>query len=320
LSKHSAIPALAIWAVALTAGTALGGEIKIGGFGQVQIADGSAPGNHLACDVKRLRLTVKSDVTEKIGYYAQFDMLSATSNLLDFLIDYDLGAAGRLGVGRFRRPFGLQHTFSTFDLNTINYSQAVSKILVSGSRDFGLRLMGKRGPANWVLGLVNGAYPAQFVTLIGDDDDVKDMVGRAGLRILRSLEIGASGYFARSSSSGPQEIKAGADLRYEKCGILIQTEAIYAKDGSRLERAGGYLEAGYRIRRIQPIIRYDLYDADTRGPTTNEKTILAAGANYFFNEKAVVRFIFEEHVDRLDQDRSDRDDDNVCILQLGARI
>ncbi len=296
------------------------GELKVGGFGQVQFSDGSAPGNRLVCDVKRMRVTLKGDVTGKIGFYAQFDMLSAYSPLLDFVIDYDLGPAGRLGAGRFRRPFGLQHTFSTFDLNTVNYSRVVNEIVVSGSRDYGIRLAGERGPANWILAVVNRYYPPPYLPFTNDQDDGKNVVGRAGIEIMNGIEFGGSGFFARRSRLVPQEVKAGADFRFDRRGVLVQAEAIYGKTGSLLERAGGYVEVGYKIGGFQPIARYEIYDADTRGPTANEETVLAAGLNYFFTKDAVVRFIFEEHVDNLGSDGSDRDDDNICILQLGARI
>ncbi len=56
MKNHPLLASAVLISVCLAAQAVRAENVKIGGFSQVQFADGSAPGNHLGCKIKRARL------------------------------------------------------------------------------------------------------------------------------------------------------------------------------------------------------------------------------------------------------------------------
>jgi phosphate-selective porin len=290
--KRSLILLLAIVVMVSFVTKIVSAEVKVKGFTQIQIVnDASKVGRELYFTVKRARAIVKGAVTEKVGVFSQLEMFTDERNILDVVIDYDLGTCGKIAVGRFTKPFGLQNPVSPYNLHTINYGQVVANLIGSGGRDFGLRLMGKTESISWALAYINGADGGTTVAETADDNDIKDIVGRVGFSPTEGMGIGVSMYSGKAGVLRTAVNRQGFDVKYEKDSIYAQLEYIMGLDFTT-DKSGYYLEAGYRVGDLQPIIRYDFYDDDTSS-ADDEKTITALGLNYYIEDSAKIQLICE---------------------------
>lgn len=297
----------------------LSAEIKVNGIGQVQIINEESSNDTITYfTIKRARLIAKGNVADKVGLFVQLEAFTKEINILDLVIDYDLGTIGKLGIGRFTIPFGAQNPVSVYDLHTINYAQVVQKLVGSGGRDFGLRLIGSYNLVNWRLALINGSDGGTTVNSSSENNKVKDIIARIGVVPVEKLNVGGSIYIGKSGVNEVEKTRYGVDVSYLKDPIYAQAEYIQGKDGD-LEKAGYYLELGYKIGKIQPIVRYDVYDGDTSVEDSSEINIIAAGLNLYIAETAKVQLIYEIKNDKLGTNLEDIKN-NVLILQTAVKF
>ncbi|MFH1823718.1 MAG: hypothetical protein ABH873_00610 [Candidatus Firestonebacteria bacterium] len=302
-------------------------EIKVNGLAQTQfVYDASLIGKETSFTVKRARAIVKGDLGDNIGLFSQLEMFTNAINILDLVIDYNVVGVAKIGVGRFTKPFGLQNPGSSYNLHTVNYAQVVSRLIGSGSRDFGVRLIGNCAGIDWTVAVINGndggatvstATVANTVTGVvtttvssTDSNIAKDIVARIGITPFENLTIGSSIY--KDSSSSEATSRVGGNLKYEKTPIYIQVEYIYGKDGG-LDRNGGYIEAGYSIEKIQPIVRAEYYDGNASVEDSSEIMIAAFGLNYYINDSAKIQLICELKKDKLGAGLTDAMNDGFII-------
>ncbi|HCJ67024.1 MAG TPA: hypothetical protein DHV62_06795, partial [Elusimicrobia bacterium] len=285
--------------------------ITVSGFAQGQIVnDASLVGKELYFTGKRARIIAKGDIGDKVGVFCQIETLTDKINVLDLVVDYDLGAAGKVAVGRFCIPVGLQNPVSPYNLHTINYAQVVQKLVGSGARDFGLRWTGKYNIVDWAFAYINGSDGGTTVVSATEDNDVKDIILRVGASNLgiTGLGAGVSIYNGKAGAAKTKKSRTGIDAKYEKDAIYAQLEYIMGEDGTT-KKAGYYLEAGYKIGNIQPIVRYDSYDGNTDKEDASEITITAVGANYYIGKAAKVQLIYEMKADKAGAALADTDND-----------
>ncbi|MHB9154192.1 MAG: hypothetical protein ACYC5N_00700, partial [Endomicrobiales bacterium] len=261
MMKKLLLAGMVFGAFPLFAGSA-GAEMHVTGFAQVQaVYDESQTDREVYFTAKRARLIAKGSF-EKVGLFAQMETFTAAINLLDLVIDYELESFGRVGLGRFTVPFGIQNPVSPYNLYTINYAQVVQRLIGSGARDFGLRWAGKYNMFNWTVVGINGSDGGTTVVLATENNNVKDITGRLGLSPRKGIDVGFSAYNGEAGAAKTAKSRLGLDVKYENDSVLAQAEYIMGKDGST-EKAGYYIEAGYTFTalnpRLQPIVRYEHY-------------------------------------------------------------
>jgi phosphate-selective porin len=296
-------------------------EVKVSGFVQVQLVnDESLVGKELYATCKRARIIAKGDMGDKVELFAQLETLTKEVNLLDLVVEYNLGTFGKIGLGRFCIPVGLQNSVSPYNLHTINYAQVVQKLVGSGARDFGIRWTGKYSVIDWNLACINGADGSTTVSNDKEDNDVKDIALRVGVSIpmISGLGIGVSAYDGKAGATKTEKKRLGADLKYEKDPVYLQGEYISGKDGET-EKSGMYVELGYKIGGLQPIARYEVYDGDTKVEDSTEITITAIGINYYIGKNSKIQLIYEMKKDKLGASLSDIKND-VMIAQVAAKF
>lgn len=295
-------------------------EIKLSGFAQAQLVNDQAlVDKEIYFTVKRARLIAKGDLGNKVGIFAQLETFTAAINVLDLVIDYDLGQVGKIGIGRFTIPFGLQNPVSPYNLHTINYAQVVQKLIGSGGRDFGARLTGKYQVVDWTVAVINGADGGTTVISTVEDNNVKDVVARVGITTpVKGLGVGISAYSGEATVLELTKNRTGADIKYEQGPVYAQAEFINGKDGL-IKREGYYLEAGYKFGKLQPIVRYDVYDGNTDVEDSSEIKILAGGVNLYCNDLVKCMFIYESKDDNLGASLADIDND-AWIFQTAVKF
>jgi len=296
------------------------GEIKVSGFAQAQlINDESKTGKELYFTAKRARVIAKGDLGNKVGMFAQLEIATGDINVLDVIMDYDLvPGIAKVGIGRRTVPFGLQNPVSPYNLHTINYAQVVSGLLGTGWRELGLFVSGKFNIVDYIFAYVNGSETSTggHILVAGntEDNDVKDIAARIGVSIptIAGLGAGVSIYSGKAGAAETKKNRTGVDVKYEKDAIYAQAEYITGKTGS-IEATGYYLEAGYKVAIIQPMVRYDSYDPDT-DIKDDEITIIALGANCYLGQNAKVQIFYES------KDEKPSVDNNVLTVQTAIKF
>ncbi len=315
--KRSLMVMLVVVVVALSASELARAEVKAFGLAQAQIVvDESRLDNEAYFTLKRCRLFVKGtlDENEKISVFAHLGALKAASPLIDFVMAYDLGGLGKLGIGRFCLPFGLQNLTNPYNLNTINFALPTMYIIGTKHHDIGIRLIGKKEETmglNWKLAVVNGDETEVFLTDSDDSDKYKDAVGRIGIVPVEGLALGVSGFYSKDVLL-PETDLLGVDLKYATDVVYLQCEYMAKKIGDD-HAQGMYVEAGYKIGKLEPVARYDVYD-DELGWSDTELTVAAFGLNYYASDTAKVQMIGE-----LKDEPADTDN-NTFIIQTSVKF
>lgn len=296
-------------------------SVKVSGFAQAQIVyDSSQRNKELYATLKRARVLVNGDLGNRIGLFAQAEFFTANINILDLVIDYNAGAFGKVGLGRFCVPFGLQNPISPYNLVTVNYSQIVSKTFGPAGRDYGLRWNGKYKMLEWIVAGINGSDNSMYANTATavEDNNIKDIAGRVGFLPFKGFGIGASIYRGQSTALEAKRDRTGGDIRYDKGPIYFQGEYIAALDKAT-DSAGYYAEAGYKFGKFQPIARYEAYDGNTDTEDASEITIMAGGLNYYVSPNTKLTLIFEGKTDKAAPGLTDRYND-VWTFQTAVKF
>lgn len=289
-----------------------GKPIKISGYTQLrfQHLDDKIDG----FDIRRARLDIKSDITEKWDYRLQVDAAGASVKVLDATIGYKLKPDTnlKLTAGQFKIPFSLENLTSSPKLETINRSQAVEALAARGKdvignhngRDVGLQLSGSWLPKedkfllDYALGVFNGSG-----INAADANNRKDVAARVLYHAPKGLDLGLSfydgnGVFGKTPKSQNRD-RLGFEAAYTQVfpsskTLSVKGEYISAKDGNT-SRNGWYLQVGYffKPKRLQGVLKYDVYEPDTN-KNNDETTVLTLGANWTYNKWAFLQVNIEQ--------------------------
>lgn len=266
--------------------------------------------------VRRARIDVKGDLTEKIGYRVNANLDgpspasgTATVKLWDGYITYKAHPAALITFGQFKYPFTLEGLEGTPDRIPVLRAESINDIAgklgtQGGSfRDIGAMVSGGYKDA---LGLAYGLAVINGKGInSGDNNSEKDIVGRATISPLNGFTIGGSYYTGKGQDETTTfEIKESAyDLEAEyvlkDLGLSLRGEYIAAKWenfdvatgsaslGKEQEPNGWYLQAAYRlppIKDLQVMARYEDYEKDSNTANSRLKTT-TLGATYFLKGK-----------------------------------
>jgi phosphate-selective porin len=274
-------------------------------------------GDYSAADnqffLRRARLYIGGNVTDKIGYKFSIDPTTPSTILKDAYVYLDYIPYARVTLGQFKVPFGYEGPLALAELPVVNRSMVTNLVHYPTLRDRGVKLSGKytfRGGdtplmASYEMAVVNGnGYNAP------DDNSQKDVSVRLRFNpMLSCITLGGS-YYAGGS------LVAGSDRHTERWGAELEWKPKYVKGmkvlaeylwasryydkylsgaGSPLDRhahsQGWYVLAAYRLHGFEggwgfmngfePAFRYDWLDEDTHVPD-NGRTRTTLGINYYF--------------------------------------
>lgn len=283
--------------------------VSVFGFIQPQMEVGFSDPTTSTFSFERARLGVMGNIPYDFSYYVVMEMSPFLNEevpyptLLDAFISYTRYDYLKVSMGSFKSPFGLETNTPCSGLATVYRSKATLE-LNSPFRDLGLMFLGgnRDTKIQYALGLMNGAGLGHR-----DNNNFKDIVGRVGVNPLSWLHLGASFKYGESASAAglPEpdiRTRLGGEFDMNFSGrLLVQGEYIYAKDqGSSIvgggcsgggevvigdkTRSGGFVQAMYNVSyTIQPVVKFEFYDADSN-IKNNEEYVFTAGLNYFFND------------------------------------
>ncbi len=338
------ISCLVLAGFCLAASIAFASDLKISGFGQWWYYYTDA-GTHGTSEfmMKRMRFKPSYQMTDKVGFFTQFDFKAGPSvHLLDALLDVKLAPWMKLRAGQFCIPFGIETPSSPFALDVISYSYVVGAGegtgLFPGLREVGFQMRGKYPPVNYALAVMNGKGLTG-----GEDNKFKDIMGRVGFS-KPGISVGGSGYYGFHNAvvgfdsvnmvdiTDPDSLwnvlRYGADLKVDIANVLVKGEFIMGSHGvaddSTMGQMGYYVLLGYTIpigeygpkepgyMALQPMVRFDAWDGDTDADDDGLSRI-TAGANFWFDKNTKVSAFYEVRTEGGDLDVKD----DKFRLQLG---
>lgn len=315
-----------------------GKPIKLSGYTQVRYLNDKSKKD--AFDIRRARLDLRGDITERWDYRTQIDFAGgATSSttgaqsysvkLLDAIIGYKVNPYLKLSIGQQKIPFSQENLASSPKLETINRSQVVEAMVARGAdvignqngRDIGIQASGSILPVkagynlvDYAFGIFNGAGINS-----GDTNEQKDFIGRLLYHPFKEWSVGGSYYAGRYSlttsaatfRTKDDRDRIGVEFAYLKDILSLKGEYIKGNDGAT-NRDGWYLQAGYFFipKKFQGVFKFDTYDSDTK-IEKNEKNVYTLGGNWYFNKWAFLQVNYE-----LKDERGKELDNNALTGQL----
>jgi hypothetical protein len=277
--------------------------IKISGYTQVRYREDESISDTF--DIRRARLDIKGDITERFDYRLQAEFAGSSAKLLDATIGYKLSPYLKLTGGQFKMPFSQENLASSPKLETINRSQVVEALVARGKdiignqngRDIGVQASGSFLPSDdsclfdYGLGIFNGSG-----INTSDTNEQKDLVGRLVFHPSRDWSVGGSYYageYKLSPAKKGDRDRIGAEFAYMHEPVSLKGEYIKGEDGTT-DKDGWYLQAGYFFipQKIQGVLKFDTYDPDT-DKDDDETDVYTLGVNWYFNKWAFTQVNYE---------------------------
>lgn len=282
-------------------------------------------------DIRRARLDIRGDLTERWDYRTQIEFGGDKGPfLLDAIAGFKVDSYLKLSAGQQKIPFSMENLTSSPKLETINRSQ-VAEALVARSkdvignqngRDIGLQAggdlfsIGDRRLLDYAAGIFNGAGINRL-----DNNDRKDYIGRLVFHPVKGLDIGSSYYNGygkwnlnpKDTNSVPTSQKRnrlGFEAAYSYENLTLKGEYIYGQDGA-IDKDGWYVQGGYFIipKILQAVLKYDIFDPD-KDKGKNNSTVYTFGANGYFNKWAFLQVNYEL------KDQQGQKNNNAVTAQL----
>jgi len=303
---------------------AIAGElIKLSGYTQVRyrIRDD----NNDTFDIRRARLTLKGDISQRFSYKLQCEFGGTRQKLLDAELGYKFNPHFKLTAGQFKIPFSQENLTSSAKLDTINRSQVVEALTArskdvlgnQNGRDVGLKISGSfwQTSDNYLFDYAFGVFNGSG-TNTSDHNEQKDFIGRLIFHPAKALSIGASFYkgkytLSETPTQKNKRNRIGVEFAYVYNCLSLKGEYISGSDGST-KKDGWYLQTGHCLipKKIQWILKYDSFDPNTK-ISKNATDAYTIGVNWFFNNRAKLQVNYE-----LKDEESQEKSNNTFIIQM----
>jgi len=262
---------------------------------------------------KRARIGVKGRVNRSFSYYFVLETSAfiggGDAYLLDGFVTYDKNEWAKISLGSFKQPFGREVTTACHSLTTIDRS-IVADQLVAPQRDMGLMLLGgsNKTKFKYAVALMNGRGLG-----VNDNNEKKDVIGRASYQILDFMNVGASLRYGYPNNEDDDRTTYGIDASVKYNALTVQGEYIYDEgDYNRAagggcgseplelgeKREGAYIMASYDVnKKLQPVFKYEYFDQDTSLEKIGYQERMTVGINYFFNSKTRLQINYQANIE-----------------------
>ncbi|MDI6783249.1 MAG: porin [bacterium] len=302
-----------------------GKPIKISGYTQIRYQALAEKDKNDSFDVRRARLDIKGDITERFDYRFQGEFAGSSAKLLDATIGYKVNPDLKFTVGQFKVPFSQENLISSPKLETINRSQVVEALVARGKdvignqngRDIGVQASGSfklrddRTLFDYAVGLFNGSG-----INTSDANDQKDFASRVVFHPIKGLDVGGSYYngegkWGKTTATNQNRDRVGVEFAYGTESLTLKGEYIAGKDGTT-KKDGWYLLGGYYVipKKVQGVVKYDSYDPDTEA-STDKSNVATLGANWYVAKWALLQLNYE-----LKKEQGKEIDNNALLAQL----
>lgn len=303
-------------------------SVELSGYLQTQATapldtndDGAAENDTF--HLRRVRVRMKGSVISKVGFTLMLDPSTPSNLLRDGFVSLSHIPYHEIRIGQQKTQFGYENPESSTKLYTVNRA-FVSDALGRGPdlRDLGVGVLaripvGGGFDLEYAVTVVNGAGP----NVSKDDNDAKDVWGRAGATYRRGSYLARAGVSGaagerRDRGADPMDpaddvsvnfLRLGADGEVETPWAILLVEYLWGKnEGGATETTahGFYATAiGKTPWSMGPILRYDRYDPDTDADD-DQTGRLTVGA-YYDVSGIRTRLIANYELDLSDQARDD---------------
>jgi phosphate-selective porin len=293
-------------------------------FGYIQpqyVAHFTSPATN-TFNFKRARFGVRGRASRSFSYYFSIeasDFISADGNiyLLDAFVSYDKLKWVKASLGSFKQPFGLENVTACYALMTIDRS-IVTNQLVSPQRDYGLMVLGgdRTTKVQYRIALMNGRGLG-----VVDNNTKKDVIARITYQPFKYLEVGASYRWGYPNNDHLDRQTYGFEFLANYKGFALQGEFIHDEgDYNRAagggcgstpvelgpKRQGAYIMLSYMSKiKLQPVLKYEYFDADTEIKKLGYQEMFTVGLNYFFNDKTRLQINYQNRKEELPSIKND---------------
>lgn len=287
--------------------------LKVGGYIQSRYTIDKDGENSFR--VKRARSKFSGNASENIKYSLLLDFIDDKkgSNLADAYIDVLYLPQARLRMGQFKTPFSMEYLTSSTKLDTIELSQAVSKL--ASKRDVGIQISGEVSELlGYTVGVFNGTG-----SNAAEENKRKDIIARGTIKPAKGLLLGVSHYEGKSGGGDESVTKrrTGLQLAFDNDPLSLKSEFIFGKN-AEINAYGWYAQAGYMVmipcgktqHKLQAIAKYDSYDPDSDADADRTDT-LTLGVNWFVKKNIKLQLN-----DLLTLDGDFGFDNNVSLAQF----
>ncbi|MEN8124322.1 MAG: porin [Bacteroidota bacterium] len=272
---------------------------------------------------RRARIGVRGKVLNDFSYYMMLETSPfiggvGSAYLMDAFVAWEKYNWARIAVGSFKQPFGREVKTACNNLTTIDRA-IVSDQLVAPQRDYGIMVLGgnKYNRLGYSVALMNGRG-----LNVKDNNNKKDIIGRATYQLFDFMSLGASFRYGYPSNDDDTRTTYGADILLDFNNLHIQGEYIQDEgDYNRAagggcgsepmelgeKRAGAYGMIWYDTKwDIQPVFKYEYFDQDLDIKDIGYQERMTLGLNYFFNDKIRLQINYQANIETYINQDNDR--------------
>jgi len=268
-------------------------KVQPSGFARVRYTADQTAGKKDSFTLATTRFGLKGNISKDISFTFFIEGTNTDTNnnkaVYDAYMDLKSIPYFATRLGQFKYKFSLEQCTPDADLELINKSEVVNK-LVSPTRDIGIEIAKNFSvfslKSDLALTLVNGSGSNQE-----DENHYKTVIGRIVFFPLKGLDFGGSFYDGETSTK-TTKTRVGLEVKYEIERFFSKAEYVHGKDGS-VQKEGYYLTAGYTLfPSFVLLLRYDVWDASLKivGKKENRWTL---GVNYFLDKNVLLRNNYE---------------------------
>jgi hypothetical protein len=313
----------------------LNGEVNFKGLVQSWFSyapqDGSDDDGY-GFTLRRVRFKPYGKLTDKISWTLQVGWDKQQAALIDAFIDYKFSQQFMIRVGQFSAPGTVSGSLtSSGKLDLVERAMVSQKwgghSGLSGYRGFGIQAHGNlaNGKFYYAFMLANPRTSSLFTPGLKSSTYAHDENGisawaRIEAKPIKGLRMGA--FFGSSKDDDDYITNSyGAHLFYAKKGINFKAEYIGGKYGFEdLETKynGFYTLLGYKIEKIEPLIRFDTYspnDGMGDGAGVERYNNISLGVNYFHSKfvKFQVNYVIRNEAMANDLEKLDNNLFYICF-------
>jgi len=226
-------------------------------------------------NLKRAKVSTFGDITDKIKWKVQFFWNKQTPKLHDVYLYFDIIDEFKIKVGQFAAPGSPSGSWiSSSRLDFVERAMFIHKwgmfSNLSGYRAVGVQVEGNlmKDKLYYALMIANPDSNKVFNPGVGSDlyrgDNTILFSGRLEFKPVKNIVIGGFYMNGEDSSEETKNESYGANLFYVDDKMLLKGEYIEGNSerlpyGAPEEYRGYMIKAGYKLNKIEPIIRYDYY-------------------------------------------------------------
>jgi hypothetical protein len=293
-------------------------EIKFKGFAQAwfsyaqQNSDDNDSGYGFT--LRRVRFKPYGSFSKKITWTLQFGWDKFSAKLIDAYVDFNLSPALVFTVGHYTVPGAMSSTLtSSAKLDMIERPQITQKwgsnSGLSGYRTLGIQAQGKLAGNKlyYAIMFANPKTSSFFTPSLGSGDYTHHNYGtmvwaRIETFLLKGLRIGAFYGGSKETDTQLKRSSYGAHLYYVQGAVNFKVEYLAGKfgtGGDETEYNGMFALLGYKVKKIEPIVRFDFYKPNNGNPDEDGVEIFrnfTLGINYFHskNIKFQVNYVLRD--------------------------